>query len=148
MHVASPPPSPSRVGSFLSRREVKASAAFVFGGYCGVAFMLTHYPQLTLPMPGRPDLLAHMGLFGLWTVLCTLCGLFGPAMSTDNILRSGAVSLVYCGLDEWSQAIPFIRRFAALDDFGANTLGVMAATATLLFLSSLLGSRRRATERR
>ncbi len=99
--------------------------------------MLTHWPQLTLPMPGRPDLVAHMGLFGLWTLLCTSCGWFGPILSETNIWRSGGVSLVYSGLDEWSQSLPFIRRFSALDDFGANALGVMTVTGVLLVISRL-----------
>lgn len=99
--------------------------------------MLTHWPQLTIPIPGRPDLVAHMGLFGLWTLLCTSSGWFGPILSERNIWRSGGLSLLYSALDEWSQGIPFIRRFSALDDFGANALGVMAATMLLLAVSRL-----------
>lgn len=115
---------------------------FVFGVYVGLAFMLTHYPQLAIPVPGRPDLVAHMGMFGLWTILLTCCGAFGAPLSEINIWRSGGVALVYSALDEWTQAFPPIRRVAALDDFAANALGVMAATAGLMVVSSLIGRRR------
>ncbi len=111
----------------------------IFGMCVGTVFMLTHYPQLTLPFPGRPDLVAHMSMYGVWTLLCGACGWFGRPLGELNIWRSSAVSLVYCGLDEWSQAIPFIRRTAALDDFGANALGVMLATALLLVIARLAG---------
>lgn len=119
----------------------RGARCFSFGAYTGIAFMLTHWPQLTIPLPGRPDLVAHMGMFGLWTLLCISCGWFGPPLSELNILRSGAISLVFCGVDEWSQAIPFIRRVSALDDFGANTLGVMTATAATLALARLVAAR-------
>ncbi len=124
----------------LARR--RGLIMFGFGVYAGVAFMLTHWPQLTIPIPGRPDLEAHMGLFGLWTVMCTLSGIFGPALSELNVWRSVGVSIVYSGLDEGSQGIPFIRRVCALDDFGANALGVMTAGAVLLLAARVAASRR------
>ncbi|MCC6428393.1 MAG: hypothetical protein IT435_16425 [Phycisphaerales bacterium] len=125
----------------MIRVRGRRTLQFVFGVYAGITLMLTHYPQLTIPVPGRPDLVAHMGLFGLWTLFCCACGWFGPALSETNIWRSGGVSLVYSGLDEWSQGIPAIRRFAALDDFGANALGVIAATALMLLAGRILGTR-------
>lgn len=108
---------------------------FLFGIYAGLTFVATHWPNLTLPLPGRPDLVAHMSLFGTWTIACTLAGVFGPALSEINIWRSAGVSLIYAGIDEGLQMIPAIRRVAALDDFGANTLGVMASAALLLLVS-------------
>ncbi|GMV24206.1 MAG: hypothetical protein AMXMBFR58_02370 [Phycisphaerae bacterium] len=116
---------------------VRRAAAAFFGLYAGITFMLTHYPQLAIPVPGRPDLVAHMGLFGLWTILCWSCGWFGPVLSEINTWRSLGVSLVYAAVDEASQMVPQIRRVAALDDFGANALGVMAAGALILAVTGL-----------
>ncbi|HRJ50506.1 MAG: VanZ family protein [Phycisphaeraceae bacterium] len=126
----------------MTARAWRRWTVFAFGVYAGVVFMLTHYPQLTIPVPGRPDLVAHMGMFGLWTILLVLCGAFGEPLSEINIWRSGGVALVYSGLDEWSQAFAPIRRVAALDDFAANALGVMVATAGLLMVSRLVGGHR------
>lgn len=122
-------------------RLSRGARCLIFGGYVGFAFMMTHWPQLTIPLPGRPDLVAHMSLFGLWTGLCISCGWFGAPLAELNIWRSGGISLAYCGLDEYSQSIPFIRRVCALDDFGANTLGVITATSIALLACRMISRR-------
>lgn len=121
-----------RVG--LPSRSLRA---FVFGGYAGLVFVATHWPALTLPIPGRPDLVAHLAVFGVWTALCIAAEPFGPMLSVRNILGSQFVSVVYSAVDEGLQAFAFVRRAAALDDFGANTCGVTAATLLALVLRRL-----------
>ncbi len=95
-------------------------------------FLLTHWPKLTIPLPGRPDLVAHLVVFGTWTILCIACGFFGPWHSARNIARSVVVSVAYSAVDEALQAIPFIRRFAAWDDWCANVVGVALGGLVML----------------
>lgn len=111
---------------------------FLFGCYAGFMFVGTHWPALTIPVPGRPDLMVHLVLFGLWTAMCIGAEPFGPMLSLRNILASQLVSVIYAGIDEGLQAVPFIRRAAALDDFGANTCGVLAVTLFALTLRRFL----------
>lgn len=116
----------------------RSARVFVFGCYAGFMFVGTHWPALTIPVPGRPDLLVHVVLFGLWTAMCIWAEPFGPMLSLRNILASQLLSVVYSGVDEGLQAVPFIRRAAALDDFGANTCGVLAVTLIALTLRRFL----------
>ena len=95
--------------------------------WASALFVGTHWPALTLPGTGRPDLFIHAGIFGLWTLLLLACGYFGPPLSWGNI---GAVLLIapaYAGLDEALQAIPWVRRHAALDDWACDVLGILIA---------------------
>lgn len=110
---------------------------FVFGLYAGFMFMMTHWPRLTIPLPGRPDLLVHMTIFGIWTGLLIACGRFGPALSGRNIGWCFGVGVVYAAIDEGLQAIPFIRRTAAWDDWGCDLTGVALACVIALVLRSV-----------
>jgi len=109
----------------------------IFGWYAGFLFMLTHWPRLTIPLPGRPDLLVHASIFAVWTCLLIACGLFGPALSIRNIGRSFPVALAYSAIDEGLQAIPFIRRNAAWDDWACNATGVAAACLAALLIGTV-----------
>jgi len=120
---------------WLPPRSVRV---FLFGCYAGFMFVGTHWPAFTIPMPGRPDLVMHLVLFGLWTAMCIGAEPFGPMLSLRNILASQLLSVIYAGIDEGLQAIPFIRRAAALDDFGANTCGVLGVTLVALTLRRFL----------
>lgn len=114
----------------------------VFWPYAAVIFVATHWPRLEIHAPiERPDLILHVGVFALWTVLCALCGFFGPALSMRNIALAGGVGLVYSFADEALQAVPFLHRHAALDDALANALGVALAAAVLVIVS-FIASRR------
>jgi hypothetical protein len=97
-------------------------------------FVATHWPKLQLPGEGRPDLVIHVVAFGLWTALLIGGGFFGPALSWRNIVRSLPVATAYAAFDEATQAIPWIRRHAAFDDFLANLLGVLLACAAAVLL--------------
>jgi VanZ family protein len=114
---------------------------FGFGIVAGIVFVGMHWPKLALPYAGRPDLPVHMAVFGSWTLACIAASIFGPPLSVKNILASQFVALVYCGIDEWLQAVPFVRRVAGLDDFAANTCGVIAATALALAARFVVGPR-------
>lgn len=115
--------------------------AFVFGGYAGFQFMMTHWPALVVPGPGRPDLLVHILVFGTWNALLIACGLFGPRLSLRNIAVSTLIASVYAGIDETLQLVPFIRRVAALDDYGANIIGIQCVAIVALLLARLVGGR-------
>jgi VanZ family protein len=108
--------------------------------YVPVLFALTHWPNLTLPLPGRPDLIVHMGVFGLWTVLVIGSGFFGPARSARNIAIAGAIAALYSGVDELLQAVPFLHRWAAWDDWLANLAGVGAAILFAVAIAAALGA--------
>lgn len=110
-------------------RRPTPMARRAFWLYVPALFLLTHWPGAHIPMPGRPDLLAHLTIFGVWTALLISAGFFGPPLSWRNIGVCAAVAAAYSGFDEALQAIPFVRRHAAWDDWGANLLGVAAATA-------------------
>ena len=104
-------------------------------------FTLTHWPALEVPViVTRTDLVAHVSVFGLWTILCGVAAFFGPRWSRANIGTTAAVTLTYAAIDEGLQAIPFLHRTAALDDFGGDALGVLAGT---IFLAAFAWHTRR-----
>lgn len=114
--------------------------------YALVVVVLTHWPQLTLPAQAisRPDLLVHVVVFGGWALLLARSGWFGRWWTGRNLVWSWVVALAYAGLDEWTQAIPAIKRWAMWDDFAANVIGVssgMAAAAVLAVLEGELDGR-------
>lgn len=108
----------------------------VFGVYVVLLLAGTHWPRLEVPGPGaRPDLVVHLGAFGVWTGLLTLSAFFGPALASRNILRAGGVGLAYAVADESTQMLAIFGRVFGLDDMLANVLGSSLATLTLLALS-------------
>ncbi len=135
------------IAALAARRWARA----VFWVYAAFIFVGTHWPKLEIPGTGRPDLFAHVAVFGLWAALFIACRFFGPALSWRNIGLGALVSAAYSGIDEGLQAIPFIRRVPAWDDWGANLLGVgvAAAGAAALRLATaapILRVRKRAPE--
>lgn len=103
-----------------------------------IVYFLTHAPGVKIegPIP-RPDLIIHMTVFGLWTLLCIACGFFAAPLAPRNILACGAIALAYSAFDEGTQAIPVLNRVCALDDWLANAAGVAVATAGVLAWSTL-----------
>ncbi|MFI4898797.1 MAG: hypothetical protein ACIARR_13365 [Phycisphaerales bacterium JB059] len=115
-------------------------AAFVL--YALTLLVATHWPQLSIRGPiERPDLVIHVGAFGLWTLLLILAAFFGRAFSRRNILVGGAIGAVYAPLDELSQGLPGLERVVAVDDAMANLLGVFLAGGACLTFSLLRSSR-------
>ncbi|MFM9996589.1 MAG: hypothetical protein ACKVU4_12415 [Phycisphaerales bacterium] len=119
----------------------RALARRAFFLYVPVLFLATHWPNFKIPVPGRPDLIVHAAVFGLWTAVLIACGFFGPALAWRNIGWSVPIAAVYSGIDEGLQAIPFIQRHAAWDDWCANLIGVfgVGAAASLITLTSRRG---------
>jgi VanZ family protein len=114
------------------------TVAFVV--YVMVIFTATHWPQLKINAPGRPDLWIHLTVFSLWTVLLTMLARFGPRWSRVNICTAGIVTLAYAAFDESTQVfIP--GRTATLEDYGANAGGVLLGTSVLLLIAWVRGRR-------
>ncbi len=113
---------------------------WLFWPYAVLVFTATHWPQLAIPNPvPRTDLWIHLTCFCLWTVLIGLCAFFGARWSKQNIGLSCFVALVYAAIDEGLQFPSFLGRTVALDDFGANALGVMAGTGLMLIRGAMRG---------
>jgi len=111
-----------------------------------VAFVGTHWPKLDLSAAGSPiDKFGHALCFGVLTLLLWRTGWF---------LRPWAMAMVMVGwsvLDEASQAIPGLGRVADLEDWLADLIGIVLATALVWSLAPvgtawgfarLLGARR------
>lgn len=115
----------------------------VFIFYALAVLIATHWPRLTLDVPGveRPDLLVHLSVFGIWTVLLNFSGLVGDPRSVRTGLRAMLVALVYAAIDESTQALPIVHRTAALDDYLANAGGIALATLALMVWRAWRGFR-------
>lgn len=89
----------------------------------------THWPGLKVTggIP-RADLLVHVAVFGVWTLLLVLCRFFGAALSVRNVLYSAGVAVAYALLDELTQLLPGLNRHAAPEDFLADVIGIGGAT--------------------
>jgi hypothetical protein len=101
----------------------------LFWVYAAALFTATHWPALELHVPyiERPDLIIHFGCFGSWFGLFWLAGYIGPPLRVRSILLSIPVAVLYAGFDEGLQALPFVRRHCAWDDFFANCGGILLA---------------------
>jgi VanZ family protein len=111
-----------------------------FWAYAALVFTVTHWPRLELhnPVP-RTDLYIHMTCFGVWMIALMMCSFFGPRWSKQNIGMCCVVSLLYAAVDEGLQFPSFLGRTVALDDFGANALGVLVASVLLLLRGKMRG---------
>lgn len=115
----------------------------VFVVYALTLVTLTHWPALTIdnaPIE-RPDLVIHVGAFGLWTVLLWASELLGPMHRPMSALRAGAIAGAYSLVDELTQGIPILKRTVALSDALANLTGVILAGAALLVLTCFVRTR-------
>jgi hypothetical protein len=134
------PEVPVIEGPAIVRRRRLAHLAFWV--YAAILFTGTHWPRLVIAGPEGSDKVIHIGAFGMWMLLATAYGWFGRPLSDRNILRSLLLSAAYAGADEGLQAIPFIHRTAALDDYAANAIGILLAALALLILRHWLEGRR------
>jgi VanZ family protein len=127
----------------VSIPPVRTLIHFVFGAYAGALFLATHWPNVQIhgPIP-RPDIVIHVTVFGTWNALMIGCGLFGARFSTRNIGRSTLISLLYAAIDEGLQAIPFVHRHAAVDDYGANAAGIVLVAAISFVIGRVCGGAR------
>lgn len=110
-----------------------------FWAYVPILFTATHWPKVSIPGAGRPDLFIHVAAFGLWAALLIACGFFGRPTSLRNVAACWLIAAAFAGFDEATQAIPALHRTAGLDDWGANVLGVTLAALGALAWGRLWG---------
>jgi VanZ family protein len=96
--------------------------------YALTLFTATHWPSLKIEGSGRPDIWVHLAAFALWTGALIAAAFFGPILSRRNIALAAITAIVYAALDESTQAIPFLHRTAAFDDWLADLTGIAMAT--------------------
>lgn len=138
-----PGPSDPRAPHVERRRAIDPSllrrlllAAFIT--FALVLFVGTHGPGLRVESDviERPDIFVHFALFAAWTILFFASGLPLRVAQTIGLSNPGArvyfvgwcAAVLYAAFDEATQAIPWINRTAAWDDFGADALGVTVGT--------------------
>lgn len=112
-------------------------ARLVFAAVAVALATATHWPKLKVPGPEGTDLVIHMASFGAWTIALACCGFFGPALERRSILVGVPAALAYAGLDELTQAFS-PGRVVTWADFGANALGVAAASLLLLIVAPVI----------
>lgn len=115
----------------------------VFAVYALCLFVATHWPNLAIPLPGRPDLVVHLSIFGAWTVLLFLSGVFGERTTWRAVALTQLVAVCYAAADEALQAIPVIRRHFDWDDMMFNVFGVVIGTMVCAWLRAILDARPR-----
>lgn len=130
MRPAPTPAGRARTPAVPPARHTRA-VRLVFPAYVLALLAATLWPNLRIESQTieRPDLLAHLVVFGGFQILLTACGFFGRPASLRNIALATAAGLVFAGLNEAAQAIPALGRTSAVDDYLANALGIAAAAA-------------------
>jgi VanZ family protein len=105
--------------------------------YAVTLITLTHWPRLELPIDiiERPDLVAHLGAFGLLNSLMIAASFFGPALSTRNIVRASLICAIYAPIDELTQSLPGVNRHTSGLDMLANLVGISLAALAALALA-------------
>jgi hypothetical protein len=121
------------LAAWLETPRGRTIARRVFAAFTLLLLTLTLWPALEVPIPiHRSDLIAHLTFFGTFGALAMCGGFFGPPRSDGNILRTLLWAAVFAGVDEGLQAIPALHRTCALDDYGANLIGLGLAAAMML----------------
>ena len=105
-------------------RALWSLRAFALAAFAA-AFVATHWPALELKpdMPG--DKLLHAVTFAALTLL------LWRARVIERIGWLVVAMLLYAGLDELTQAIPWVRRYASLADFIADAIGISIAAMAI-----------------
>ena len=106
----------------------------ICGAFALILVTATHWPKLQIAAPiPRPDLIAHIGAFGLWTSLAIRARLFGTALSRRNVALTSLLAASYAAIDEVTQGFPGLGRTVAVSDWLANLAGVaMAARGAII----------------
>lgn len=100
-----------------------------FSLYALTLISATHWPSLKIEGPVDRDKTIHIFAFALWTAALIAAAFFGPVFSRRNIALAAIIAILYAAFDEATQAIPFLHRTAALDDWLADLIGIALATA-------------------
>lgn len=135
--MTKPRSAPSRALAPLLHPRTRITAFIL---YALALVTLTHYPQLQLP-PGpvpRPDLVAHLGAFGLLAALLMGSTLVGQPHRLRAPTRTLLITLPYAVIDEATQAIPGLNRFVSPDDLYANWAGLILGTTAAFTLANIL----------
>ena len=103
--------------------------------YAAALSTLTHWPRLRVESPDIPrlDLFAHLGAYGLLGFIAGTAAPFGRITRARPAALTLAALLIYAAIDESTQAIPALGRFASLDDYAANALGLTLGLAAAAF---------------
>jgi hypothetical protein len=145
----------------------RSRSTLIFICYAAALFIATHWPNLRIESVRikRPDLIVHLTVFSIWTILLFASGLVRRSVSASatspnspsqregaggrvpvrhlrsqtTILRLWLIGVLYAAFDEGTQAIPILGRTAAWDDYLFNvmgvTLGALLCAAWLLWRS-------------
>jgi hypothetical protein len=134
-----------------------------FWGYAVVLFVATHWPNLRIDSAymERPDILIHMGAFGVWTLLLISTGYLATGASDPLaeskgvrgwarivsaprcVLIAWLVAMVYAAVDEVSQGLPGLGRTAAWDDYAADSAGIVTAAVGAMVVGAVTKPTRR-----
>jgi VanZ family protein len=121
-----------------SNRGRQALWAYAFWVYFTVLSVLLLWPKLELPQViERPDLWAHGGSFGLFTLLLCLWNplrVRGPGLTG---LMGMAGGVAYGGSTELLQMIPFVKRTAGWDDWAADSFGALCGLIAFMMIYKL-----------
>jgi len=109
-----------------------------FAGFAVLLFVGTHWPQLRIegPIP-RPDLVIHLVVFGMWALLLCVSGIFGEPGRLATSSRCFGVGVVYAAFDESTQMIPALGRYAAMDDYLFNVIGLALGTGLAMLVRTM-----------
>ncbi|MEM0984141.1 MAG: VanZ family protein [Planctomycetota bacterium] len=105
---------------------MKPIARVAFVVYACVLSTLTHWPKLRVESSvPRTDLFAHLGAYAIFGFLLGMAAWFGAVHRVPGFVRTLLAALAYAAIDEGSQALPFLGRFAGVDDYLANAAGIV-----------------------
>jgi hypothetical protein len=126
------------LAAWLESEQSRGARRWIFGIQMTLTVLLTLWPKLQVPnVVPRTDLVGHLTAFGTWMIAATWLGMFGPIFSARNIVLTGILGAAFGAVDEGLQAIPFIHRTCALDDWGCNVLGIAVGGVLLAVLGRM-----------
>lgn len=122
----------------------RALAVPAFVIYAITLFVATHWPNLQIESDQieRPDIWIHVAAFATWSALLLFSGLVERASLWRTAALGWLCGALYAALDEALQALPFVHRTAAWDDYVADLSGVTLGCLVWLIAASLLKARR------
>lgn len=112
---------------------------YAFWLYFTVLSVLLLWPNLELPqVVERPDLWAHGGTFGLFTLLLCMWNPFRLQGPGPTGLLGMVGGIVYGGATELLQMIPIVKRTAGWDDWAADSFGTVCGLLAFIMVHRLI----------